>query len=115
MPRIKKLIFFLLLISFLVPLTVEAVTIDNPLAADSFAELIDAIINIIFYLAVAIAPIMFIVAGFYFVTAAGDPEKILIAKKMILWTLIGLLVVVSAKGLIMLFGEIFGVETPYNK
>ena len=111
-----KYLSLVLLIVILVPLIVEAqiVTIDNPLAADNFAELIDAIINIIFYIAIAIAPIMFIVAGFYFVTAAGEPEKINTAKRIILWTFIGLLVVVSAKGLIMLFGEIFGVETPYN-
>ncbi len=110
----RKYLSLILLIVVLTPLAVEAVTIDNPLAANSFAELIDAIINIIFYLAMLIAPIMIIVAGFYFVTAAGEPEKINIAKKMILWTLIGLLVVMSAKGFIMLFGEIFGVETPYN-
>ncbi len=111
----RKYLSLILLIAFLAPLTVEAVTIDNPLAADSFQELIDGLINIIFYLAIAIAPIMFIVAGFYFITAAGEPEKINIAKKMILWTLIGLLVVMSAKGIIALFGEMFGVETPYNK
>jgi len=110
-----KYLSLILLIVILVPLTVEAVTIDNPLAADNFAELIDDLINIIFYLAIGIAPIMFIVAGFYFITAAGNMEKILIAKKMILWTLIGLLVVMSAKGLIALFGEMFGVETPYNQ
>ena len=110
-----KYLSLILLIAILIPLTVEGVTIDNPLAADNFAELIDAIINIIFYLAIAIAPIMFIVAGFYFVTAVGDPEKIKTAKRIVLWTFIGLLVVISAKGLIMLFGEIFGVETPYNQ
>ncbi len=110
----RKYLSLILLIVVLAPLTVEGVTIDNPLAADTFAELIDDIINFIFILAIAIAPIMFIIAGFYFITAVGDPAKIETAKKMILWTLIGLLVVMSAKGLIMLFGEIFGVETPYN-
>lgn len=110
-----KYLSLILLIVIFIPLTVGAVTIDNPLASDSFADLIDAIINIIFMLAIAIAPIMFIVAGFYFITAAGEPEKIQIAKKMILWTLIGLLVVMSAKGIIMLFGEVFGVDTPYNQ
>jgi len=50
---------------------------------------------------------MIIVAGFYFITATGDPAKIDTAKKIILWTLIGLLVVISAKGLIALFKEIF--------
>ena len=111
----RKYLSLILLITVLVPLTVGAVTIDNPLEADDFQELIDDLINIIFMLAVAIAPIMFIVAGFYFVTAAGEPEKINMAKKMILWTLIGLLVVMGAKGIIALFGEMFGVETPYNK
>lgn len=110
----RKYLSLILLIIILVPLTVEAVTIENPLAADNFQELVDDLINIIFYLAIAVAPIMFIVAGFYFITAAGEPEKIQTAKKMILWTLVGLLVIMSAKGLIMLFGEVFGVETPYN-
>ncbi len=109
----RKYLSLILLIIILAPLTVEGVTIDNPLEeTDTFAELIDAIINIIFTLALAIAPIMFIVAGFYFVTAAGEPEKINTAKKMILWTLIGLLVVISAKGIIALFREIFEVKTP---
>lgn len=112
---LSKYFILLLLIVILVPSTTKAVTINNPLAADSFAELIDAVIDIIFYFSIAIAPIMFIIAGFYFVTAIDQPERIETAKKMILWTLIGLLVVISAKGLIMLFGEIFGVETPYNE
>jgi len=120
----RKYLSLILLIVIFTPVLVNAqstpcppgtVCIENPLEADTFAELIDAIINIIFYLAIAIAPIMFIVAGFHFITAVGDPEKIKTAKRIILWTLIGLLVVISAKGLIMLFGEVFGVETPYNK
>lgn len=109
---LSKYFILLLLIAILVPITVEAVTIDNPLKADTFAELIDIIINIIFYLAVGVAPIMIIVAGFYFITAVGDPEKINTAKRIILWTLIGLLIVFLAKGLIVFFGEMFGVKIP---
>jgi len=111
-PYLSKLIFFLLLISFLIPLTVQGVTIENPLRAQSFWDLIDKLIDFIFYLAIAIAPIMFIVAGFYFITAAGDPEKINTAKKMILWVLIGLLIVFLAKALIVFFGEMFGIQIP---
>jgi len=111
---LSKLIFFLLLISFLIPLTVQGqgVTIENPLRAQSFWDLIDKLIDFIFYLAIAVAPIMFIVAGFYFITAAGDPEKINTAKKMILWVLIGLLIVFLAKALIVFFGEMFGIQIP---
>ena len=113
---LPKFIILLLLVSFLVPLTAEGfvVKIENPLAAKDFQELIDKLINFIFVLAVMIAPIMIIVAGFYFITAAGDPAKIETAKKMILWTLIGLLIVFCAKGLIMLFGKIFELPTPYD-
>ena len=110
---LSKLLILLLIISFFLPYSVEGVTIENPLKAKTFWELIDNIINFIFYLAIAIAPIMFIIAGFYFITAAGDPEKINTAKKMILWTLVGLLIVMSAKGLIALFQEIFGITPIY--
>ena len=70
-------------------------------------ELIDNIINVIFTLGLAIAPIMIIIAGYYFITAMGQPEKINTAKKIILWTLIGLLVLFSARGFILLFESAF--------
>jgi len=114
----KKILDKVLLISllsiYLFPLVVHAVQIENPLKWDSFAGLLNAIIDFLFNLAIGIAPIMIIVAGFYFVTAQGEPEQINTAKRIILWTLIGLLVVIGAKGLIALFGQIFGVPTPYT-
>ena len=124
---LSKLIIFFLLTFFLAPLLVNAavvcpgtpcpsgkVCIENPLCANTLWELLDAIINFIFYLSMPIAVIMIIIAGFYFVTAAGDPNKITTAKQIILYTLIGLLIILCATGLIKLFGEIFGVKTPYN-
>jgi len=59
-----------------------------------------------------ITPIMILVAGFFFITAQGEPEKILKAKKIVLWSLIGLLVITSAKGLTALFAEIIGIKKP---
>lgn len=106
-PYSYKFVSFLLLVALFIPLMVEGVTIENPLAYESFTDLLYAIIDFLFYLALAIAPIMIIVAGFYFVTAMGEPAKISTAKNIILWTLIGLLVAISAKGLIALFEEIF--------
>lgn len=106
----SKIIIFLLLISFFIPVSVEGVRIENPLEYETFQELLSRLIDFIFYLAVGIAPIMIIVAGFHFITAAGEPEKINTAKKIILWTLIGLIIVFSAKGLVELFGKIFEVD-----
>lgn len=105
--RLFKLLILLLLISVLVPSLTEGVEIDNPLKSDTFQEFIYKLIDFIFWLAIAIAPIMIIVAGFYFVTALGDPEKINTAKKIVIWTLIGLLIIFCAKGLIKLFEDIF--------
>jgi len=108
----SKLLILSLLACFLIPLSTQAWIMKNPFAFKTFTELSYAIIDFLFYLALAIAPIMIIIAGFYFITAMGDPAKILIAKKIILWTLIGLLVIMASKGLIALVQVIFKVEEP---
>ena len=82
----------------------------NPLCAKSFEELLNIVVNIVFTISLAIAPILFILAGFYFVTAAGKPEQVETAKKMILWTVIGLIVIICSKGIINLFTEIMQVK-----
>ncbi len=77
----------------------QSVSLPNPLEANSFEELIDSVINIIFYLALLLAPLMVIVAGFLFVTAAGDPNRVTAAKRIILWTAVGFLIVLLSKGI----------------
>jgi len=111
---LTKTLFVLSLFICLIPSMGQAVTIENPLGYNDFWQLIDKLINFVFYLSIGITPIMIIVAGFYFITADGEPEKINTAKKIILWALIGFLIVLSAKGLISLFGEIFGFPTPWS-
>jgi len=92
--------------SLLLPLIASAVSIPNPIGAENFTDLLNKIADFIFVLSLAIAPIMIIVAGFMFVLAQGEPEKIQKAKQMILWVLIGLLIVFAAKGIIELFQEV---------
>jgi hypothetical protein len=104
----------LVLLSFLLflPILAQAVEIPNPLQTDTFEGLIDAIVKIIFNVALWIAPLMIIIAGFYFVTAAGNPTQINTAKQILFWTLIGFTIVVCATGVIALFKDILGVEVP---
>ena len=94
----------------LFPVLAQAISLDNPLQSSNFEELITSLINIIWTLALIIAPLMIIVAGFYFVTAAGNPNQITIARQIILWTLIGFLVIASAIGIINLFNEVIKVK-----
>ncbi len=109
--KLLKLIALFILVTLLtisVPLFIEGqITIRNPLAYDSFEGLINALINFVFTLALAISPIMIIIAGFHYVTSEGKPDKIELAKKIILYTLIGLLIIISARGLIGVFDYIF--------
>ena len=101
--------FLLLIIGLIIfPLIqAQAIEIENPVEAETIDELVENIINFIFYLALLIAPIMFIIAGLAFITAAGDLAKVQRAKDIVLWTVIGLVIVLLAKGIIAIIKEIF--------
>lgn len=75
------------------------VEILNPLQCDTLGCAINALLNLLFYLAIALAPILIIYAGFMLLTAAGEAAKINKAKQIILWTVMALVVVILAKGL----------------
>jgi hypothetical protein len=69
--------------------------------------LLNRIVDFLFYLSLGVAPIMIVVAGFYFITAEGDVKKTENAKNIIKWTLIGLLVIFCSKGLIKFISDNF--------
>ncbi|MBU4481104.1 hypothetical protein KKH59_02195, partial [Patescibacteria group bacterium] len=51
------------------------------------------------YLAMALAVLMLVIAGFIFLTAGGEPQKVNTAKTLILYTLIALLIIILAKAI----------------
>lgn len=104
----KKILLISLLLSL--PIIVSAVEFQNPLEYETFGELIDAIIKFIFYIAVVVAPLMIIIGAFYLLTAGGDPKKIGTGKNIIIYTLIGLAIVMLARGLIAMIESIIGVK-----
>jgi len=104
----KKILLISLLLSL--PIVVSAVEFQNPLEYETFGELIDAIIKFIFYIAVVIAPLMAIIGAFYILTAGGDPKKIGTGKNIIIYTLIGLAIIMLARGLIAMIESLIGVK-----
>ena len=78
------------------------ITIQNPISASSFSELILNIADGFTTIALAIAPVMIVVGAFYFLTAGGSPERIKTAKEVIMYALIGVIIAVSAKGIIQM-------------
>jgi hypothetical protein len=92
------------------PLVSRGLTIPNPLGYDTFEELVTAVINFIFLISLALAPLMVVLAGFYLLTAGGNPANIKKAQTIIIWTAVGLLVVLLAKGLISVIQAVIGVN-----
>lgn len=95
----------ILLIVFLVPFFIslagaETIEIPSPTKAKTFQDFIDALIDFIFKIALALAPLLIIVGGFYMVTSAGDIKRIEMGKKIILYTIVGLLIILLAKATI---------------
>jgi hypothetical protein len=74
--------------------------IINPLACNTIPECIEKIISFILWIGTAIFPIIIIIAGFLFLTSGGDPEKVRTAKRTIFWAVIGLVIVLLARGII---------------
>lgn len=101
----KQKIIFLSFI-FIIGLTLIALgatstslVIPNPLGETSdIYSLIDLITKFLIGLAIVITPIIIVYAGFVYITAAGNEEKIKTAQKVLIWALIGFALVLIARG-----------------
>lgn len=109
----RKKIAILIFLGLVLPLLVSAIEIikiENPLGAKNFRDFIEAIITFLFNVALAVVPLMVVIAGFYLVTAAGEPARIQTAKNIILYTIVGFVIILLAKGFIALLEQI--LQTP---
>jgi|GEM_PF-1357894 len=85
--------------------------LPNPLNADSIPQLIAGVFkSIVQYVAPPIAAVMIIVGAFQMLTAGGNPEKFALGKKTILYTVMGLVVVLLGMVLAQLVAEILGAN-----
>lgn len=81
------------------------IVIKNPLKAENLKDMVDSLVNFVFLAAVAITPFMVLYAGFLFVTGGGNPQQITRARDVLIWTAIGIVVIVLSRGLIGLLGK----------
>lgn len=104
---VNKKIFLLLLLTtlFVLPIIVLAGEFNAgnvPFAPENFdvgniiTGTITKTLNLIWILLVIFAIIMFIVAGFQFLAARGEPEGIKKAQLSVLWASVGLVVAIVA-------------------
>lgn len=88
---------------------VLAVSIDNPLKAENFGELIDNIAKWLLNIGVPIGTIMVLWAAVLFMTSAGNDEKVTKAKKTLTWAVIGIAILIIARGVASLIKEFLTV------
>lgn len=88
----------------------DTIQIENPLTATSVEALINSIIDFLVIMALALSSLMVVLAGYYFVTASGDPKKIEAGKKIILYTLIGLGIIMFAKAVNSILKLVIGLK-----
>lgn len=104
MKNLKKT-FFLIFLPALVSIqhAQAAILPSSDPASWSIGEIEQIINNVMTYVAEiggALAVLLIIYASFNYLTAYGNEEKVSAAKKMILWTIIGIVVIMLAKILI---------------
>ncbi len=62
----------------------------------SVTEVVNDVLNFVWPLFIGFAVIMFIVAGFLFLTSQGDPTKVAGARQAVLWGAVGVVVGIIA-------------------
>ncbi len=107
----KKLITLFVLSTLLVlPVATLAVTIP-PLPGDNLnvSTVIDSVINFIWPFFAGFSVVMFIVAGFQFLTANGDLNKIVEARRAVVWGMIGVAVGLLSLSIPFIIQSMLGV------
>ena len=82
-------------------------TFPNPLACANLQCVVGKIIDVLFALALPGVPVMVIIGGYQILFAAGNPEKVSLGKKTILYSVIGFTIILLAKGVVLLVQDFF--------
>jgi len=86
----------------------EPVVIPPPGRVRTIQELLSAIANFLFWLGVAIFPIVVIIVAYLFLTSGGDPKKVQQARTFLLWSSIGLAILLLSRVFANLLKNILG-------
>jgi hypothetical protein len=77
----------------------KGATLTNPLAGGNINDiptLVETLLRIVLVVGVPLIALAIIYAGFKFVTAQGNPEKLKEAKETFLWVIVGAAILLSA-------------------
>jgi hypothetical protein len=104
----KKIFIILTSVAFLTlagfvfaqpPVCDPAQGLCNPLGDRDVTQILDDVVDFLLAVAVPIAVIATVWAGFLFMTAGGSEDKIRLAKRAITYTVIGIAILIISKGI----------------
>lgn len=72
----------------------------NPLKVAEFAALLDGIFSILLQIAFAAGTFVIIYGAYLMVSAGGNPDKFYVGKKAVIYSIIGIAMVVLAKAIV---------------
>lgn len=104
----RKILLGLTLSSLILPIAVFA---QNEIVEAPYVDVmsaLDSITDALFSILLIVAAIAIILAAYFFVTAAGEADKVKKARDFVLYALVGVLIAFLAKGLVMLIAQILG-------
>jgi len=97
--------------SFFFPLGTFAAAPPPPITkVQGLINLECAVFTTIFYALIALSLIMIVIAGFNYVTAGDNSEKVSRANKMILYAAVGIGVALLAKGIPLIVGNFLNIS-----
>ena len=107
----KKIILNLIAVSA-VALPLVAMAAFNPGGTPNpptdINAIVDAILNFVWIVFVAIATIAILFAGVLFLTSQGDPEKVKTARTAFLWGIAGIVVAIIAFSIVLIVRNTIG-------
>lgn len=81
---------------------------ENPLTACSVADILDSLMRLVFYGGIALVPIAISFGAYQIMSAAGNPTKITYGRTIILYSLVGMMLILLARGIASLVRSILG-------
>jgi hypothetical protein len=85
------------------------ISFKNPVSATSFDVILGKTIDLLFWIAVGLLPLFGLFSAFQILTSGGNPEKIDLAKRIIIYALLGFFIITFAKAVKYIIFSLLGI------
>ncbi|KKP32582.1 MAG: hypothetical protein UR22_C0009G0009 [Parcubacteria group bacterium GW2011_GWC2_32_10] len=104
---IKFKFLLILLFCLLLPTITFSVGFTDPVGVTTFTQFFGILESLIWKVFALFALVSFVIAGIFFLTAQGQPEKLKIARSFVLWGVVSIIVAILAYSIITIVESIF--------